>query len=85
MPIPKPEQKGDYGSVKLLPKVSIFEAPSPNLPVRTRYPLSFEALGQSYGFILYEAKVPINIGDPAVLYVEELHDRALVYLDKVKY
>uniref|UniRef100_A0A1B6C0R4 Beta-galactosidase n=1 Tax=Clastoptera arizonana TaxID=38151 RepID=A0A1B6C0R4_9HEMI len=82
VPIPRPQLKGDYGMVEMVPIVSLFDAPSQYLPVRARYPLTFEALQQSYGFILYETKVPDKIGDPAILKVEKLHDRAIVYLER---
>ena len=47
-------------------------------------PLSFEYLNHSYGFMLYSSKITFQPTDPAVLSIPTLHDRAQVFIDKVK-
>ncbi|GAA2779837.1 beta-galactosidase [Kitasatospora sp. CM 4170] len=42
-------------------------------------PLSMEQLGQAFGFVLYEATLPE--AGPAVLRIDEVHDRAQVFVD----
>jgi len=45
-------------------------------------PLSFEVINQFSGFVLYETELPVLELDPTELFVETLHDRALVYVDQ---
>lgn len=53
-----------------------------NGTVTSLRPLSFEALDQFSGFVLYETELPILELDPTELSVNTLHDRALVYIDQ---
>lgn len=75
------------GPVKLKPVfvlLSSFARRMLNEGVRQNMdPLSFEALDQFSGLVLYETKLPKTSRDPTVLNVEKLHDRALVYVDRV--
>ncbi len=45
-------------------------------------PLTFEALDQYSGFVLYETELPILRLDPTEILVDSLHDRAMVYVDQ---
>lgn len=45
-------------------------------------PVSFEALGQRYGFVSYSTLLENPSKDPSVLQVN-VRDRAIVYLDDV--
>ena len=47
--------------------------------------LTFEALNQNSGFVLYETTLPKLTRDPNMLTINGLHDRAQVYLDQVAY
>ncbi|MCA1810251.1 MAG: beta-galactosidase, partial [Lentisphaerae bacterium] len=49
-------------------------------PVRSAVPLTMEALGQGYGFILYRTVVR-GPRDRETLVLQEVHDRALVFVD----
>jgi beta-galactosidase len=51
----------------------------PPKPIRSANPLTMEAIGQSYGYILYRAHLPAAVAGDLVL--TELHDYAQVYLD----
>ncbi|MFF8375865.1 beta-galactosidase family protein [Streptomyces sp. NPDC015661] len=48
-------------------------------PVLAGHPLTMEHLGQSFGFVLYEAELPT--AGPALLRVGEVRDRAQVFVD----
>ena len=49
-------------------------------PVRARQPLTFEELGQNYGYVLYRATLPAGAG--GTLRLAGLHSYARVYLDQ---
>lgn len=51
----------------------------PVKPIRSANPLTMEAIGQSYGYILYRTHLPVAVTGDLVL--TELHDYAQVYLD----
>lgn len=53
-----------------------------NTKVSSQRPLSFEVLNQFSGFVLYETELPILELDPTELIVNNLHDRAMVYVDQ---
>lgn len=52
-------------------------------PVHSRSPMTFEALNQYSGLILYEANLPVFARDPSILKIDKIRDRAYVYVDKV--
>lgn len=82
------EKKVSLGSIVLEPIRVLFS----NLSRRhlgkqvvvNRSPLSFEALDQNAGFVLYETTLPRLTMDPGLLVVEKLRDRALIYVDRVR-
>ena len=79
-----PAPKGDYGKIKLHPVVSLFESPTKQQIVKTEYPISFEQLGQRYGFVAYHTTVGnVPTMDPSVLQVN-VRDRAIVFLNNVR-
>ncbi|KAG5672448.1 hypothetical protein PVAND_002576 [Polypedilum vanderplanki] len=45
-------------------------------------PMTFEALNQNSGFILYETKLPNVKRDPVLLKINELRDRAYIYVNR---
>lgn len=51
-------------------------------PTQSKSLLTFEQLGQFSGFILYETELPKFTRDPSNLIIEDLRDRALVYIDE---
>lgn len=52
-------------------------------PIYSQKPLSFEALNQFSGFVLYETVLPYLNVDPCNLVVDKLNDRAHVFVDGV--
>ncbi|XP_055616989.1 beta-galactosidase-1-like protein [Toxorhynchites rutilus septentrionalis] len=86
VPVPIPLQKMSLPSVLLTPIGSALNRGilrvigSPK--VTSIYPLTFEALNQYSGIVLYEALLPNNIKtDPMKLTVSKIHDRGYVYID----
>ncbi len=79
--------KGNYGKVKLKYVSTFFEAEGILLKqaaASARYPLTFEQIGQSDGFVYYETKISSLFSDPAKLQVskEGIHDRAYVFVNR---
>lgn len=83
--MPKPTPKGNYGLVTLKPVLSLFNYSQ--IPDRkekfSEKPLTFEQMEVYYGYILYETKLPEELGDPTLLYIYDLRDRAIVFIDEV--
>ena len=52
-----------------------------NPPIISKTPLKFEELNQFSGFVLYETKLPKFTRDPSLLKIDDLRDRALIYID----
>lgn len=52
-------------------------------PIVSQRLLTFEALNQYSGFVLYETTLPHVSGDPSYLVVEKLRDRAHILVDGV--
>lgn len=85
IPVPRPKPKGDYGKIKLISCCSILSSTGRQKLstgiFTSRKPLSFEALNQYSGLVLYEATLPYLPADPTDLRVPEIHDRAYVYIN----
>ncbi|CAB1346833.1 unnamed protein product [Coregonus sp. 'balchen'] len=69
---------GDSGEVGNLS--SLLDTLSPQGPVRSRYPLSFEEMKQYYGFMLYRTTLPRDLPEdtPLISPLNGVHDRAYV-------
>ena len=52
-----------------------------SLPIISEKALTFEELDQFSGFVLYECNLPTFTRDPSELVLDNLHDRAQVYVD----
>lgn len=83
-PVPANVSKYSYGSVELQASGSLFEL-LPQLTsgeiVNSDNPLTFEAIGQAYGFILYETVIQEDHAN-SVLNIDEIRDRAYVYVNQ---
>ncbi|XP_015672178.1 beta-galactosidase-1-like protein [Protobothrops mucrosquamatus] len=85
-PIPPPTPKFSYGYVSLplcVAFLDILSLLSPGLPFHSSFPLTFEALKQTHGFMLYRTVLPDDILQPVFLSVLEngTHDLAYVLLN----
>lgn len=88
IPVPQKEPKMSLGAVRLQ-AVNILSSNTSRqhmgtAPVHSRSPMTFEALNQYSGLILYEANLPVFVRDPSTLKIDKIRDRAYVYVDKVK-
>ena len=77
-------EKGKYGKVKMEFVSTIFD--SLNVLSKStntsKYPLNFEALDQSSGFMVYDTEVPGLQTDPVLLNIPGLRDRGTVFVDQ---
>ncbi|XP_035780656.1 beta-galactosidase-like isoform X2 [Anopheles albimanus] len=85
--LPQPTPKMKIDPVCLFPLGSlldpVYREKLTAINVTSNRPLTFEALNQVSGLVLYEALIPDDIRtDPYKLTVEGIHDRAYVFVDK---
>lgn len=83
--VPARKPKRAYPAITMRPVSNLFSATARNLLTRetrvSSVPLTFEAMNQFSGFLLYETDLPEFEIDPTVLTINGLADRALIYLD----
>ncbi|WP_035803679.1 glycoside hydrolase family 35 protein [Kitasatospora mediocidica] len=84
-PVPAEPAPG-CGTKLAVPAVALIESaplfdnlPFLGAPAPSEQPLTMEQLGQDFGFVLYETALPTE--GPALLEVEEVRDRAQVFVD----
>ncbi|XP_068960581.1 beta-galactosidase-1-like protein isoform X3 [Petaurus breviceps papuanus] len=87
-PLPLPSPKMKFGPVTLKldgDLLNFLHVLCPDEPIRTHLPLTFEAVKQDYGFLLYRTRLPRNLTKPTRLWVQNngIRDRAYVMLDGV--
>ncbi|XP_061465361.1 beta-galactosidase-1-like protein isoform X2 [Rhineura floridana] len=85
-PMPPPTPKFAYGYVSLSQRVALLDVLailSPSLPFYSSYPLTFEALKQTHGFMLYRTLLPQDIVVSAWLSAPKngVHDFAYILLN----
>jgi beta-galactosidase len=81
--LPQPSPKLAFGPVTLMSVGTIFEllpVLTAGEPVVAETPLTFEALSQPHGYVLYE-KVLMEDYSADILSVPEIHDRAYVFIN----
>ncbi|XP_051839468.1 beta-galactosidase-1-like protein [Antechinus flavipes] len=87
-PLPLPSPKMKFGPVTLKldgDLLNFLNVLCPYEPIRTHLPLTFEAVKQDYGFVLYRTWLPQNFTKPTRLWAQNnsIHDRAYVMLNGV--
>lgn len=75
--------KMSFGPMQLEAKVSLFDSDIGITYPDSVYPVTFESLQQYIGFMLYETTLPAGLEGRGLLIASGLHDRAIVYIDKV--
>ncbi|KOG34437.1 MULTISPECIES: glycoside hydrolase family 35 protein [Streptomyces] len=79
-PVPAPGPKLAAPAVALTESAGLLpSAPALAPAVESRRPLTMEELEQDFGFVLYETTLPLQ--GPALLEVEQVRDRAQVFVD----
>lgn len=77
----KESKKAAYGEVRLNRRGYMFEQlQTLATPVTAICPPRMEEVGQNYGYILYSTVIPKGLEEDR-LFLDGVHDRALVYLD----
>lgn len=84
---PQREPKMSLGAVQLQPVnillSNICRQYLGTTPVYNPSPMTFEALNQNHGLVLYEADLPVFVRDPSILRINGIRDRAYIYVDEV--
>lgn len=83
--VPARAPKLNLGTICLAPKCLLLSQMARQhlgrLPIKSQYPLTFEAIDQYSGFVLYETNLPrLRQG---ILSIPKLGDRAIVLVDNV--
>ena len=80
----KESKKAAYGKVRFTERAYLFEQlEALSKPITSTYPPYMEEIGQNYGYILYSTVVPKGLEEDR-LFLDNVADRALVYLDGKK-
>uniref|UniRef100_A0A1B6HET1 Beta-galactosidase n=2 Tax=Homalodisca liturata TaxID=320908 RepID=A0A1B6HET1_9HEMI len=74
--------KGSYGRLVLEPKISLRDSDTGIVYNNTTYPQTFEALELYSGLLWYETTLPLDFSGTSLLMADDLHDRAIVYINK---
>ncbi|XP_013815984.2 beta-galactosidase-1-like protein isoform X2 [Apteryx mantelli] len=86
-PMPPAAPKFAYGRVALQKYANLLDVLDilcPSGPIQSQFPLTFEAIKQAHGFVLYRTHLPRDIPDPATLSAppHSICDRGYVMLQK---
>uniref|UniRef100_A0A8C3CZZ7 Galactosidase beta 1 like n=1 Tax=Cairina moschata TaxID=8855 RepID=A0A8C3CZZ7_CAIMO len=86
-PMPPATPKYAYGRVdlrKYADLLDVLDVLSPSGPIRSQFPLTFEAIKQTHGFVLYHTQLPHDVPAPAPLSAPPhgVCDRGYVMLQK---
>ncbi|XP_050195862.1 beta-galactosidase-1-like protein isoform X1 [Myiozetetes cayanensis] len=86
-PMPPATPKYAYGQValrKYADLLDVLDVLCPSGPIQSQFPLTFEAIKQAHGFVLYRTQLPRDILDPATLGAppHSICDRGYVMLQK---
>lgn len=84
--VPPPSPKAAYGKVYLQHVANLWDLLDTSLcskTVQSSWPMTFEALGQAHGYVLYCTRIQGHFSDPALLEMKGLADRGYVYVDGV--
>ncbi|KAJ7405262.1 Beta-galactosidase [Willisornis vidua] len=86
-PMPPATPKYAYGRValqKYADLLDVLDVLCPSGPIQSQFPLTFEAIKQAHGFVVYHTQLPRDIPDPAILAAppHSICDRGYVMLQK---
>ena len=90
IPIPVNTTKFAYGKVQMTKMLKFFDA-LPNLsapygPVNSSFPLTMEQVGQNYGFILYQTRIPSRFAQSSITlsFNKLIRDRGIIFVGKIR-
>ncbi|NWI69511.1 BGAL galactosidase, partial [Todus mexicanus] len=86
-PMPPASPKYAYGWValrKCADLLDVLDVLCPSGPIQSQFPLTFEAIKQAHGFVVYRTQLPRDVPDPATLAASphSVCDRGYVMLQK---
>ncbi|XP_015490568.2 beta-galactosidase-1-like protein [Parus major] len=86
-PMPPATPKYAYGRValwKYADLLDVLDVLCPSGPIQSQFPLTFEAIKQAHGFVVYHTQLPWDVPDPATLGAppHSICDRGYVMLQK---
>ncbi|NXU21422.1 BGAL galactosidase, partial [Pardalotus punctatus] len=86
-PMPPATPKYAYGWValrKYADLLDVLDVLCPSGPIQSQFPLTFEAIKQAHGFVVYHTQLPQDVPDPATLGAppHSICDRGYVMLQK---
>uniref|UniRef100_A0A8C0ZL45 Galactosidase beta 1 like n=1 Tax=Cyanistes caeruleus TaxID=156563 RepID=A0A8C0ZL45_CYACU len=86
-PMPPATPKYAYGRValwKYADLLDVLDVLCPSGPIQSQFPLTFEAVKQAHGFVVYHTQLPWDVPDPATLGAppHSICDRGYVMLQK---
>ncbi|KAM9548421.1 beta-galactosidase-1-like protein isoform 2-T2 [Guaruba guarouba] len=86
-PMPPATPKYAYGQVALQKHADLLDALDvlcPSGPIQSRFPLTFEAIKQAHGFVVYRTQLPRDVLEPTMLGAppHSICDRGYVMLQK---
>ncbi|KFQ36059.1 Beta-galactosidase, partial [Merops nubicus] len=86
-PMPPASLKYSYGWValrKYADLLDVLDVLCPSGPIQSQFPLTFEAIKQAHGFVMYHTQLPRDVLDPATLGAppHSICDRGYVMLQK---
>jgi beta-galactosidase len=86
VPVPDRTPKVKLPSIMLKPQSVMLDSTGrkhlASFTKKAEKPMTFEALDQNSGFVLYETTFPKTSRDPALLKLSDLRDRAYVYINR---
>ena len=86
IPVPEKTKKVKLPSINLKPQIGMLDSSGrtylANYTKSSPNPMSFEALNQYSGFVLYETELPKSARDPVLLKFSDLKDRAYVFVNR---
>ncbi|XP_033107265.1 beta-galactosidase-like [Anneissia japonica] len=86
IPVPPATPKLAYGKSTMTKVGSLYDVLNklaPDDPIRTNYPITMEAMQQSFGFIMYRTKIPINVTKATLLDIPGIRDRGYIIINQV--
>ncbi|KAK4817575.1 hypothetical protein QYF61_020241 [Mycteria americana] len=88
-PMPPASPKYAYGWValrKYADLLDVLDVLCPSGPIQSQFPLTFEAIKQAHGFVVYRTQLPRDVLDPATLGAppHSVCDRGYVMLEQVR-